>query len=128
MMTTRRKPRPVFLNLLLIRMPVTAVVSIGHRISGVLLFLAIPFAIYLLQLSVQGPQGHAEAIALFESRAVRLMTALMVWAYAHHLFAGIRFLLLDVDLGIGISEARAAAWMVNVLGLFVLVVGLAVLW
>ena len=48
--------RPKYLNLLRIKMPVGAIASIGHRISGVCLFLCIPVLIYLLDLSLQGPE------------------------------------------------------------------------
>ena len=58
--------RPVFLDLTRIHQPVMAVMSIGHRISGVLLFLAIPVAVYLLDQSFSGPQGYADVVILLE--------------------------------------------------------------
>ena len=108
--------RPVFLNLLRIRQPVTALTSIGHRISGVLLFLFIPVLIMLLDRSLSGPQGFAEVVAWGEGPLIRLILLLLVWAAVHHFFAGIRFLLLDVDLGIDLETARKTAKMVNMAG------------
>ncbi len=108
--------RPVFLNLLRIRQPVTALTSIGHRISGVLLFLSIPVLIMLLDRSLSGPQGFAEVVAWGEGPLIRLILLLLVWAAVHHFFAGIRFLLLDVDLGIDLDTARKTAKMVNMAG------------
>ena len=113
-----KKPdtRPVNLNLLKISQPITAIASIGHRISGVLLFLSIPFVIWMLQHSLQGPQGFADVIALFDSGWIKILALLLAWSAAHHFFAGIRFLLLDIEIGIDLATARSSAMVVNVLG------------
>ncbi len=113
-----KKPdtRPVNLNLLSIRQPVTAIVSIAHRISGVLLFISIPFVIWLLDRSLQSPQGYAQVISLLDNGLVKLFALLIAWSVAHHLFAGIRFLLLDIDIGIDLETARKSAMIVNALG------------
>ncbi len=117
-----KRPRPVFLDLTKIRLPLTAVASIGHRISGVLLFLAIPFLIYFLDLSLRGPSGFAYVIRLLDGWPLRLLSVLLIWALAHHLFAGIRHLLLDIACGVSRESARRSAWMVNAGGLVVLLV------
>jgi succinate dehydrogenase / fumarate reductase cytochrome b subunit len=106
--------RPKYLNLLRIKMPVGAIMSIGHRISGVCLFACIPLLAYLLDLSLQGPDQYARAQAILHWPVIQLLTILIVWALAHHLLAGIRFLLLDLQLGMQQSRARASAWLVNV--------------
>ena len=113
-----KKPdtRPVNLNLLKIRQPITAIASIGHRISGVLLFLSIPIVIWMLERSLQGPQGFAYVSALFDNSLIKILTLLLAWSAAHHLFAGIRFLLLDIEIGIDLATARTSAMVVNVLG------------
>jgi len=113
-----KKPdtRPVNLNLLKIRQPITAIASIGHRISGVLLFLSIPFVIWMLERSLQGPQGFADVTALFDQSLIKILFLLLAWSAAHHFFAGIRFLLLDIEIGIDLSTARTSALVVNVLG------------
>lgn len=112
--------RPVFLDLARLRYPVGAVASIGHRLSGVLLVLALPFAVWLLQASLQ-----REAPALETSVPVRIVGALLAWAAAHHLFAGIRHLLTDVGVGASLSAARKSAYAALIggllVGLFVLV-------
>lgn len=97
--------RPVFLNLARIRYPVGAVASIGHRISGVLLVLALPFAVWALQRSLSADSFTVEAGAFG-----RLGAALLAWAAAHHLFAGIRHLLTDVGIGSSLSAARRSAY------------------
>ncbi len=105
--------RPRFLNLLLIRMPVGAVASIAHRISGLTLFLAIPFAVYLLDLSLRGPEGYALAADMLGRPAARAIQLVIAWSLVQHLLAGIRFLILDLGIGLNKASARASAWTVN---------------
>jgi succinate dehydrogenase / fumarate reductase cytochrome b subunit len=105
--------RPVFLNLLRIRQPVTAVVSILHRITGILMVFALPGLIYLLHISLSSPEGFSQITAILDGQIARLSAVLMIWALAHHLFAGIRFLILDFDVGLTKSVARKTAWLVH---------------
>ena len=112
--------RPVFLNLFRIHLPVTAVLSLAHRATGILLFLLIPGLIYLLGLSVEGPQGFQQVRSLVEQPVWRSVFILMAWFLAHHLFAGIRFLLIDIDIGVDVSASRRGAWLVLVAGVLVM--------
>ena len=106
--------RPVYLDLLRIRLPITAKASILHRISGVLLFLSIPFFIYLLDLSLSGPQGYASAKAMLGSGLVTFILFFVLWAFLYHLLAGIRFLLIDAHVGVEIEKARQSAKVVMI--------------
>jgi succinate dehydrogenase / fumarate reductase, cytochrome b subunit len=106
------KKRPVFLDITRIRMPVAALVSILHRASGVLLFLAIPAAIYLLDRSLRSAQDFSAVESLLNSVTGKLCVLGLLWALLHHLFAGIRFLLLDVRVGLTRDAARIGAWLV----------------
>ncbi len=106
--------RPVFLNLLRIRQPVMAVVSIFHRISGVLMILALPGLVYLLNLSLSNQAGFSQVADLLASPVLKLLAVLLGWALTHHILAGIRFMLLDFDLGIERAAARKTAWLVHV--------------
>jgi succinate dehydrogenase / fumarate reductase cytochrome b subunit len=110
-MTIRK--RPVFLNLLRIRQPVTAVVSILHRLSGVLLILLVPFLLYFFEHSLQSESGFHEVMAMLQSIPAKVVGLLLAWALAHHLLAGVRFLLLDMDVGIAKTSARRGAWLVH---------------
>lgn len=116
--------RPKYLNLLKIYLPVTGVASILHRISGVLLFLGIPFLIYALSLSLRNPESFAQVYGFFDNMLVRAFVLILLYSLAHHFFAGIRFLLLDLDVGVELKAARASALIVILAGLttFVLVV------
>ena len=126
-MTARTPPpaRPVFLNPTQIRMPVGAWTSIGHRITGVLMAAAVPLAVYLLMLSLRDDAGFASARTLVGFWPVKLLAVLMVWAFAHHLMAGIRHLFMDFGMGSPLHAARRSAWAVNLAGV---AVGLLAAW
>ena len=109
---------PKYLNLVKIRLPIPGIVSIAHRISGVLMFLAIPFFAWVLHLSVTGEAGYAQAAALLQLPLIKLGFLLLAWSVFHHLFAGIRYLLIDVDIGVDLNSARASAVIVFISGLF----------
>jgi len=111
-----RNARPVFLDLRRIRLPVTALVSVGHRISGIVLFLAMAPGLYLLQQALENPQGFAAAAELLATPAARLVLVLLAWSLAHHVLAGLRALLLDIHIGVFLARARASAFAVLVLG------------
>ena len=106
---------PMFLNLTQIRLPVTAIVSILHRLSGLLLFLALPLFIYALQQSLHSPESFASLIGQLDSFPVKTILAILLWGLFHHLFAGLRFLFLDIEMGIQRQQARKTAWWVNIL-------------
>lgn len=108
------KPRPVFLNLMQIRLPVAGIMSIIHRLTGVAMVLCIPLLVYLLDLSLSGPQGFADAATLFGNLLVKLILFLFIWGLMHHLLAGIRYLLIDIDIGVDKPLFRQTAWVVIV--------------
>jgi len=117
----------VFFNLAQIQMPVGALTSITHRVTGILLALGVPFGIHLLDLSLQGPQSYVRVIALFDNVALRIAAVLFVWVLAHHMLAGIRHLLSDIDIGSQLPAARRSAWVVNLGGIAVAMLALGVL-
>jgi succinate dehydrogenase / fumarate reductase cytochrome b subunit len=111
--------RPVFLNLVRIQMPVGALTSITHRVTGILLALGIPFGIYILDQSLRGPESYTGLIDLFDQWVFKAPAIVLIWALAHHLLAGIRHLLSDIDVGSLLPAARRSAWIVNAGGLVV---------
>ena len=119
--------RPVFFNLFQIQMPVGALTSITHRITGILLALGIPYGVYLLDLSLQGPQSFAELTRLFHQWPFKAAAVVFIWALAHHLLAGTRHLLSDIDIGSLLPVARRSAWIVNVGGVAVALLAVGVL-
>jgi succinate dehydrogenase / fumarate reductase cytochrome b subunit len=107
------KPRPVFLNLFKIRLPIAGIMSIIHRGTGVLMVLAIPLMIYLLELSLSGSSGFTQVKALLSLGVTKLLLFLFLWALTHHLLAGIRYLLIDIDIGVDKPLFRQTAWAVT---------------
>lgn len=106
------KKRPVYLNLVLIRLPMAGFVSILHRVSGVALVLFLPVALWALQRSLQNADEYRAVIDWLSLMPVRVLLLLLVLSFAHHFFAGIRHLLLDIDIGITRAQARVSAWLV----------------
>jgi len=116
--------KPVFLNLRIIKLPITGVVSIGHRISGVLLALMLPFLTYLLHLSLRDPAGYVQVADWFGGTLFHVAAVLFAWLLAMHFFAGIRHLVLDLEWGMDKTSARRSAWIVQVAAAIVLVIAM----
>ena len=111
MTTTSR--RPVYLNLLKIKLPIAGFMSIIHRAKGMFMFLALPYLIYLLDVSLSGPAGFAEAHEALHGFFGMVFVFLIMWSLVHHLLAGIRYLLIDVDMGVEKEmAAKTALWVV----------------
>jgi succinate dehydrogenase / fumarate reductase cytochrome b subunit len=117
---TNDKRRPVFLDLTRIHLPITAVLSITHRLTGILLFLLIPPLVYMFDLSLANQQGYDRVVSLFDHWGTRLLFILLLWGFTHHLLAGIRYLLIDIDIGVGRESSRITAWCVIAGGIIVL--------
>lgn len=109
----QRQGRPVFLNLLQIRMPPPAVLSILHRASGMALVLVLPPLLWLFDLSLSGEAGFERTRELLQGGGAKLLLFLLAWGVIHHLFSGIRFLLIDFDIGVDRATARKSAWAVT---------------
>jgi len=107
----KNKKRPVYLNLFKIRLPVGGIVSILHRVTGVLLVLLLPFAIYMLQRSLHDPVAFMDITAHLGTPLGRFAVLIVVWLFAQHFFSGVRHLLLDIDVGIDRAKARRGAWL-----------------
>jgi succinate dehydrogenase / fumarate reductase cytochrome b subunit len=123
------KPRPVYLNLLAIRQPVPAIVSILHRASGAALFLVgLPLALWTLQASLGSPEGYQRVAAFFAPPLVKLALIGLVWAYLHHLIAGVRHLLADIHIGLELASARLSAAVTLVLGILLTLAIAVKLW
>ena len=114
--------RPVYLNLFKIRLPTTGIVSFAHRVSGVFLFLAIPFSIYLLDLSVTSAQGFEHSMQLLQRPVMQLVLLVLAWSLVHHFLAGIRYLFLDFDIGIDKAGSNKSAWSVIVIEVCIMAV------
>ena len=117
MRTSKQRSRPKYLNLLKIKLPITGIVSIAHRISGILLVLSIPIWLYVLELSLSDAQGFHEASEITNGFLFTLMSIACFWALIHHVLAGIRYLLIDIDIGVDKEPAlEGAKWVFIVEG------------
>lgn len=122
------KNRPVHLNIFKIRFPVTAILSIFHRFTGVIMSLSLPVFLILFGISLKDESGFAFVHGLFDEVWFRTLIAIYGWFLLHHFFSGIRFLLIDIDVGVLKPAARRSAMLVNMLGLLVLVLLLMEAW
>jgi succinate dehydrogenase / fumarate reductase cytochrome b subunit len=113
---TTKKNRPKYLSLraLLfeIRLPLPGWISILHRISGVLLFAATVWLLFMLDRSLASEAGFDSMRRYTGLPLVKLSLLVLVWAYCHHFCAGIRFLFLDLHKGVDKASARATSWVV----------------
>ena len=109
-MTELAKKRPEFRNINALtdlpsyRLPAAGIVSILHRVSGVLMFLLMPFIIWLFDTSVSSEYSFARFKAAFNSGLgfvpgwfFKLVALALIWAYLHHFIAGLRHLWMDVS-------------------------------
>jgi succinate dehydrogenase cytochrome b subunit len=122
------KNRPKHLDLPKIRLPLPGFVSILHRISGALMFVFTPFLLYLLQLSLVSQQSYETSRAIVGNPLVKVALFGLLWALLHHLCAGIRFLALDLHIGVALQPARASATAVLAVSLTLTLILGAWLW
>jgi len=103
------KKRPKNLDLTTIRLPLPGKVSILHRVSGAGLFLCFPLLLWLFSASLNSADTFAAFKSVFSTLPAKVILAGLIWAYIHHFCAGIRFLLLDLHVGIEKEAARKSA-------------------
>jgi len=125
--TASAKVRPQFRNLSLAqitsyRLPAAGIVSILHRVSGVLLFLMLPLLLWLFDISLRSEGTFERLRGIAGNFFVKLVLLAAAWAILHHLVAGIRYLALDLHVGIEKEPSRKSA-----VAVFVISVPLALL-
>jgi len=103
------KQRPKHLALHLIRLPLPGFVSILHRLSGLLLFMALPFLLLMLQYSLRSIETYTQLMAVLEHPLAKLLLLGLLWAFLHHFCAGLRYLAIDLDYGVKLAQARASS-------------------
>src|SRR5262245_18918944 len=119
-MSAAPRPQPKYYDLNLAQLPPPGLLSIFHRISGAALFFPIlPLLLYALQSTLGSEAGFARASDYLSRPGVKVLLLGAVWLYSHHFFAGIRYLLLDVHVGIAKAPARASALAVFAAGIAV---------
>ncbi|MCW5636159.1 MAG: succinate dehydrogenase, cytochrome b556 subunit [Rubrivivax sp.] len=108
------------------RLPVAGVVSILHRASGALMFVLLPFVVWLFDVTLTSEasyerftSAYAAGIGWFPAWAVKLVTLALIWAYLHHAVAGVRHLWMDATHSVSKEQGRTSA-----IATFVISVGL----
>jgi succinate dehydrogenase / fumarate reductase, cytochrome b subunit len=109
-MTELAKKRPEFRNINALtdlpsyRLPAAGIVSILHRVSGMLMFVLLPFIIWMFDTSISSELSFARFRAAFNVGLwffpgwfIKLVALALIWAYLHHLIAGVRHLWMDVS-------------------------------
>jgi succinate dehydrogenase / fumarate reductase cytochrome b subunit len=110
MKPTDPQNRPIFLDLHRIRFPVGAVASILHRITGVILVLAMPAALGLIAHSSTSAAHFRQVGRWLEGPLAAVVLAVVLGAAVHHLLAGIRIIFMDAGIGVNLGAARRSAW------------------
>lgn len=106
------KKRPKNLDLTTIKLPLPGKVSILHRVSGAGLFLCLPLLLWVFGASLASAESFAMLKSALASLPAKVIVAGLLWAFVHHFCAGIRFLLLDLHIGIEKEAARKSAGVV----------------
>jgi len=127
---TPKKERPEFRNihvtdLMNYRLPLAGIVSILHRISGALMFLLLPFVLYILQESLRSEYSFAHFMQIASSPLAKLVFLALIWGYTQHFCAGVRHLIMDTHVGLDKDSARKSA--ATVLTITVIVTALVAL-
>ena len=99
------------------RFPITAITSILHRLSGVYLFILIPFMVWALDVSLYNPEGFAQVKHVLTHGFVSFLVWIFLSAISYHFFAGIRHLIMDIGFGEHLGVARTTSIIVLVLGI-----------
>jgi succinate dehydrogenase / fumarate reductase cytochrome b subunit len=126
MSLTEKRPR--FLDLRKIKLPLPGIISILHRVSGICMVIAIPVGIYLFDLSLRSNESYHIAQDYSDALLFKLAATLILWSLCHHLFAGIRFLLLDLDVGVERSQARISSILILIVSIVTTLPFLGVIW
>lgn len=122
------KNRPKNLNLFTIKLPINAVVSILHRVSGIGLFLSIPLILLALQYLIRSKTDFTVLIGWLNTWFVKLVLIGFAWAFFHHFFAGIRHLLQDIHWMTSLNNARLSSRILLWLVVIVTVIFAIVIW
>ncbi len=120
-MKDQQKKRPENLNLLTIRFPLPAIASILHRISGVILFLMIPLLLYALHASLASQSDFDALRESLTSPLAKLVFWILGSAFIYHFIAGIRHLLMDINIGIELKSGKLTALITLILSVLLIV-------
>jgi succinate dehydrogenase / fumarate reductase cytochrome b subunit len=122
------KQRPKHLALHQIKLPLPGIVSILHRVSGLLLFFALPLLLLMLQYSLSSIETYTQLIGVLGHPLVKIMLIGLLWAFLHHFCAGLRYLAIDLHLVRDLAQARTSSKVVLLVSLALTVLAGVKLW
>jgi succinate dehydrogenase cytochrome b subunit len=122
------KKRPKHLALHLIKLPLPGIVSILHRVSGLLLFVALPFLLLMLQYSVASIETYTQLMDILANPLLKLLLLGLLWAFMHHFCAGLRYLAIDAHLVRDLAQARNSSKIVMAASLILTILVGVKLW
>jgi succinate dehydrogenase / fumarate reductase, cytochrome b subunit len=120
--TTQSRKRPVYRNIHITqiagyRLPPAGIVSILHRISGALMFLLLPFVIWLFDVSLTSEISYERFTSTFAAGVgflpgwfMKLVALALIWGYLHHFIAGVRHLWMDTTHSVSKAQGQISAW------------------
>ncbi len=111
------KQRPKHLTLHLIKLPLPGIVSILHRVSGLMLFCALPLLLLMLQYSLKSIETYTQLAEILGNPYIKIMLIGLLWAFLHHFCAGLRYLAVDLHLVRNLAQARGSSKVVIVVSL-----------
>jgi succinate dehydrogenase / fumarate reductase cytochrome b subunit len=115
-----KNTRPINLNLFTIKFPIPAIVSILHRISGVALFLLIPVMLWTLQTSLMSQDSFSSLHDMVTSPEGKVVLLICLSPFVYHFVAGIRHLLMDMEIGVDLKGGRLSSWLTFVFSILLL--------
>ena len=128
-MCIRDSNRPVNINLMRIKLPVAALVSITHRLAGMyIFFVTLPLSIYLFNLSILSETSFTNLVNLLSTNI--LITTFVSFSYLvlfYHILTGVRHLIMDMHIGESLRASRASSifvitiWFLTVMYILALV-------
>jgi succinate dehydrogenase / fumarate reductase cytochrome b subunit len=109
------KKRPKHLALHKIKLPLPGFVSILHRVSGLFLFLSLPLLLWMLYASLRSIETYTRLLEILHHPLSKLALIGLIWSFLHHFCAGIRYLALDLHMGLSLAQARSSSkWVMGV--------------
>lgn len=90
------KSKHIFLNLFLIKFPITAITSIIHRVSGVFLFICVPFVLYFLKIGLESESAFLLSINFINTLYVKFFLFCLIFSFIFHLVFGIKHIIMDL--------------------------------
>jgi len=128
MPSTQHRRRPKNLNLFTIRLPVNAIISIMHRMSGMVLFLILPAMLWALHQSVASEISYLALAGLLNHWLPKTVLVVLSWAFFHHFYAGLRHLAMDVHWMKSLPKARFSSRLVLCLDVLSVTLLAAMIW